>query len=202
MDHRTDELVLAIFQQKPFQAIHPVEFLFIEQETGSVDWFALDLRSPVSNGIEILECDSPRIDFGVTRLTGGVVSMILDALLQSELGDLGIGKIDLRNGWRWRRWRIVQQTFEHPDATLEWMRILSIGIHRQQPGLSHQAAAPVPGFQLHASKMVSKDVGQAIVTGKSLIGDRVISMNEIQHAVVVLQDFMKECDGLFLHRFF
>ena len=127
--------------------------------------------------------------------------MILDALLQGELGDLGIGKIDLGHG-RWRRWRrIVEQAFEHPDAAFQRMRILAIGIHGQQTGLGQQAASPVLRLELHAAEVVATDVTEPVVPGESLVGPRVIRMDEVQHAVIVLQDLVKEGDGFFLHRF-
>ena len=82
------------------------------------------------------------------------------------------------------------------------MRILAVGIHGQQACLSQQTASPVLWLELHAAKVVSVDVTQPVVPGESLIGHRVISMDEVQHAVIVLQNLVKEGDGFFLHRFF
>ena len=81
MNDRAGELILSVFQQKPFQCINAIKLLPVEQKTGRIDGLPLDLRPPTANSIKVLECDSPRINLCMTRQAGGVISMILDPLL-------------------------------------------------------------------------------------------------------------------------
>ena len=82
------------------------------------------------------------------------------------------------------------------------MRILAVGIHGQQAGLGQQAASPVLGLECHATEVVSQDIIQPVVLGESFVGERVIGMDEIQHAVVALQNVVEKGDRFLLHRFF
>ncbi len=131
---------------------------------------------------------------------GRIAAMIFHALLKRELQNVGIGEVDLRDSRR-RRWgRVVENIFQQPDASLQRVGILAIGIHRQQAGLSEKASPVGLRCQRHFAKLVSKNLCDPIVGGKSLVEHGVVSVKEIQHATVLLQQFMKEGDGLFFHR--
>ena len=65
MYESSHKLVLPILKQKPLDAINAVKRLSIEQLAGRIDRHALNLRSPVSNGIKVLKGDAPRINFRV-----------------------------------------------------------------------------------------------------------------------------------------
>ena len=62
VDHRAGKLVLAVFEEKPFQPVHAVEFLLVEQQAGRVDRTAVNLCAPTANSVKVLKRDTPRID--------------------------------------------------------------------------------------------------------------------------------------------
>ena len=52
--------------------------------------FAADLGPPVSDGVEIFESDSPRINSAMAIVTGGVFSVNFKLLANGELGKVWI----------------------------------------------------------------------------------------------------------------
>ena len=129
------ELVLAAGEQEALQTVHAIQLLVVEQEAARIDRLPVHFCTPAADRVEVLEGDPPGIDLGVTGHTGRIIPVVLDALLESQLGDLRVGEVDLGNGRRRRRRRVVQEPLEHPDATLQRVGVLAVRVHGQKAGL-------------------------------------------------------------------
>ncbi len=57
-------------------------------------------------------------------------------------------------------------------------------------------------LESHSAKVVARYAVDLVVLGQSFVGHRVVGMQEIQHAAIVLQDLVKERDRFLLHRGF
>ena len=82
--------------------------------------------------------------------------MIFHSFFQCKLQNVRVTQINLWNsGWRWRR-RIVQDAFQQPNTALQWVRILAVGIHRQEARLSQQATPLKRWRQVNPTKLMAK----------------------------------------------
>ena len=137
----------------------------------------------------------------MTRYAGSLVPMICNPLFEGHFQDLGIRQVDFRNiGRWWWRW-ILEDTFQHPDAPFERMRITAIGVHRQNRSAGQDAAPIRLEFNRNTAEMGAMHTGNAIVPCQAFVDYGVIGMDEVQDTAVALEDVLKESDRLFLHGF-
>ena len=66
MSQGVSKLILTVQQEKPFKAIHALQFLIVKQQARSIDRLAVDFIPPSPDCIEVFKSDSPRIDFDMT----------------------------------------------------------------------------------------------------------------------------------------
>ena len=106
-------------------------------------------------------------------------------------------RLQVRNIRRRRRRRRAQQVVQNPLAALHHRRAVRVGRHRQDAALPQQAAAIRIG-QRHLAELRAVDIRDAVVLRQALIEERVVRVQQIQHAAVFAQDVLEEQLGLLL----
>ena len=138
----------------------------------------------------------------MTGSTGWLAAVIHDAFFQGHLEDFRIRQVDFRNiRWRRRRW-VLEDPFKHPDATFKRMRILAVGVHRQDRGTRQHPTAIHLRINGNPAKMRTMYIGNSIVSRQAFVDHRVIRMDKVHDAAVALQQLLEKSDRLLPHGFF
>ena len=138
----------------------------------------------------------------MTGSTGWLAAVIHDAFFQGHLEDFRIRQVDFRNIRRRRWWWILEDTLEHPDTAFKRMRILAIGVHRQDGSTRQHPTAIHLRVNGNPTKMRTMYIGNSIMSSQAFVDHRVIRMDKVHDAAVAFQELLEKSDRLLPHGFF
>ena len=107
-----------VFQKMPLQAVDAGKLYVARKHTGCNNrhrfgfriLLSFDCISPEAHGIEVFECDSPRIDIAMTAGARSLLAMNGQLFANRELMKFGIRCFQRRNVRRRRCWRVAKQS--------------------------------------------------------------------------------------------
>ena len=159
------------------------------------------LVAPASDGIEILQAKSNRIEDLVAVGADGIRAVQLGALAQGEVGDLRV-VLFFQSGHVRRSGRDVfpEHLFEHPHPAFDGAGAMGKR-GRRQYARHAQNPAPVGIGQLHPAHGWAGDgFFETINFRQSLVEESVVAIDETDHAPVFAHDAVEEEPRLIIHR--
>src|SRR5262249_12605773 len=149
--------------------------------------------APLADRVEVLEREPRRIDDAVAARAGRIGTMRLDLLAQ-RLGLHGarlVALLERRHVWRRRNGRRVEKRAE--DVLPAVHRRCSGGDRgeRQDAALAEQSET-IRIRQLHLAETLAVDAGNTVVLREALVEERVVGVQQLEHAVVLAQDVAEE----------
>ena len=158
-------------------------------------------RPPAADRVEVLQREPERIDAAMARrarpdccdaraISSRIVCAWPPALVLLERRHIG----------RRRRRRHAEDVLEDPFAAAHRRGARGVRRHRQNAALPEQAAALAVLRQRDAPEPIAVDVRNAVVPGEPLVEERVVGVEQVEHAAVFLDDALEEQLGLAAER--
>ena len=100
--------------------------------------------------------------------------------------------LERRHVRRGRRWRRAEDVLEDPFAADHGRRAGRVGGHGQDAPLAEQAAPHAVVAELDATELAAVDVRDAVVLGQALVQERVVRLQQVEHAAILAQDVLEQ----------
>ena len=100
--------------------------------------------------------------------------------------------LERRHVRRRRRRRRAEDVFEDPLAADHGRGAGRVRGHRQDAPLAEQAAPHAVVAELDAAEVAAVDVRDAVVLGQALVQERVVRLQQVEHAAVLAQDALEQ----------
>ena len=101
--------------------------------------------------------------------------------------------------------RVVEHSFQKPNAAFEWIGIHTGGIHGEDGRSGEKAAAVDSGINGDFPKFLPGHTRDSVVLCQGFVDDEVVRLEEIHNAAIVAQDVVEEGmrlrDEVLLERF-
>ncbi len=190
LGQRADEQ-LGAFQEGPFEAGHALEPAPVGQAAGRVDGPALLEGPPAADRVEVLEREAHGVHQLVTARAGDVGPVLGQPLANRERRRDRV-VLQRRHVRRGRRRRRAEDVLEDPLAADHGRRAGRVGGHGQDTPLAEQAAPHAVVAELDASEVAAVDVRDAVVLGQALVQERVVRLQQVEHAAILAQDALEQ----------
>src|SRR3569833_2070261 len=155
------------------------------------------LVAPAADGIEVLKREPQRIEDAVALIARGIGAMSLHPLSYG-LGLLAIHVFLQRFHARRRRmWRCARDVLQNPGAPLHRRGAVRVGGPHEEAALAEQAPT-IRIRERHTTELLALDVRDTVLAGQPLVYERIVPIQQPDHALVVPQHAGDEKLGLLL----
>ena len=180
------------FSERLAQSLDAVDLVAVGEHVGGLDRHAgLVSQPPHAHGVEVLEREADWVHQAVTGGTGGVRPVLLHLLPHRARRARGLAFGERGHVGRGHRRRRTEHVLEHPLAAQHRRRGVGVGGDHQNRALAQQPTAGVVG-QPHLPELAAEHAGDVVVPGQSLVHERVVARQQLEHAPVLPKDAAKE----------